>query len=193
MQRRGQKERRDTLPAPGVAPSTARLRASLLLPGPVWIAQAVDASRQALCAFLTMEADPSALGPWVLGPYREATRFATSTPSVAGRPEGAATILAAQRKSARVIEAASRGTEALVSELPPVVHIRPAHDRFGGRGFVPFDAAGTPLVVKVVALALADYFTRPEEFLAHEYATGARLLRRISGEMCAMAVGESKR
>jgi hypothetical protein len=156
----------------------------LLLPGTVGIGQAADAARHALCALLTMKADPSDLGLWLAGPYREATRFAASLQSVARRPEDAASILAAQRKAARVIDAASRGSDALVSVLPPVVHVRPAHDRFGGRGFVPFDVAGAPLVDKAMALALADYFTRPDEFLAHEFATGATPLRRISGEMC---------
>ncbi|HEY8087802.1 MAG TPA: hypothetical protein VIF09_08155 [Polyangiaceae bacterium] len=158
-----------------------------MLPGTVGVGQAADAARAALCALLAMKADPDDLVAWLAGPYREATRFATSVPPVARRPEEASSILAAQRKAARLIDAASRGSEALVRELPSVVHIRPACDRFGGRGFVPVDVAGAPLAHKAVALALADYFTRPEEFLAHEYATGAMLLRRISGEMCAAA------
>ena len=187
MDRRQQMTRRDTLPSPRVATSSAPSRPSLLLPGAVGIAQAVDAARHALCSLLMMRADPGDLGQWLVGPYREATRFAAGVRSSARRSESAGSILAAQRKSARVIDAASRGSEALVRELPQVVHIRPAHDRFGGRGFIPFDVAGAPLIDKAVALALADYFSRPEEFLAHEYATGARLLRRISGEMCAVA------
>ena len=192
MYKRRPQERRDTLPAPGVTPSSTRVRASLLLPGTVSIVQAADASRQALCAFLTMAADPDALASWLAASYREATRFAASVPSAARPAEHAPTILAAQRRTARVVEAASRGAEALLGELPPVVHVRPAHDRFGGRGFVPFDVAGAPLVDKAIALALADYFTRPEEFLAHDIATGARQLRRISGEMCATAAGDRK-
>jgi hypothetical protein len=162
-------------------------RPSLLLPGTVGVGQAADAARQALCALLTMNADPDDLAPWLAGPYREATRFTSTVQSGARRREDAASILAAQRRSARVVDAASRGSEALVSVLPPVVHIRPAHDRFGGRGFVAFEVAGTPLIDKAVALALADYFTRPEEFLAHGYETAAAHLRRISGEMCAVA------
>ena len=135
-----------------------------------------------------MPTDPADLEHWFAGPYREATRFATSVLSVVRRREDAGSILAAQRKAARVIHAASRGSDALMSELPAVVHIRPAHDRFGGRGFVPFDVPGTSLVGKAVALALADYFTRPDEFLSDEYAGAATALRRISGEICTVAV-----
>jgi hypothetical protein len=164
-----------------------RSRPSLLLPGTVGIGQAADAARDALCALLTMKADPADLGPWLAGPYREATRFSATLQSGTRRREDAGSILAAQRRSARVVDAASRGSEALVRVLPSVVHIRPAHDRFGGRGFVAFDVAGAPLIDKAVALALADYFTRPEEFLAREHETAATLLRRISGEMCAVA------
>jgi hypothetical protein len=189
MVARQQSMRHSTLPAPGVASAS---RPSLRLPGTVGIGQAVDAARDALCALLTMKTDPNDLGAWLSGPYREATRFATSLQSVERRPESASSILAAQRKSARVIDAASRGSESLVRELRPVIHIRPAHDLFGGRGFVPFDVAGASLVDKALALALADYFTRPEEFLAHEYATGAALLRRISGEMCAVGAADRK-
>jgi len=160
-------------------------RPSLLLPGTVGVGQAADAARDALCALLTMKADPADLEPWLAGPYRQATRFAASLQSGIQRREDAASIIAAQRRSARVVDAASRGSEALVRVLPPVVHIRPAHDRFGGRGFIAFDVAGAPLIDK--AVALADYFTRPEEFLARDYESGAALLRRISGEVCAVA------
>jgi hypothetical protein len=160
-------------------------RPSLLLPGTVGIGQAADAARDALCALLTMKADPGNLGQWLAGPYRQATRFAMGLQSGTRHHEDAGSIVAAQRRSARVVDAASRGSEALMKVLPAVVHIRPAHDLFGGRGFVAFEVAGAPLIDKAVALALADYFTRPEEFLARGYETAAMLLRRISGEMCA--------
>ncbi len=161
-------------------------RPSLLLPGTVGIGQAADAARDALCALLTMKADPGDLGSWLAGPYRQATRFAAGLESSRRRREDVGSIIAAQRRSARVVDAASRGSEALMKVLPAVVHIRPAHDRFGGRGFVAFDVAGAPLIDKAVALALADYFTRPEEFLTCEYETPATHLRRISGVMCAV-------
>jgi len=174
-------------------PSVHLLRSSLQLPGSVGIAQAVDAARDALCALLTMRPDPHELRRWLAGPYREATRFATKKAAAARRAEDEGSILAAQRRSARVIEVAGRGSEALLRVIPAVVHIRPAHDRFGGRGFVPLDVSGLPLVDKAMALALADYFTRPDEFLAHGYATAATPLRRISSEMCAIAVAPEKR
>jgi hypothetical protein len=179
---------RDTLPAPGNAQSEPAPRPSLLLPKMVGISQAADAARHALCALLTMPTHPTDLEQWFAGPYREATRFTTGVLSVARRREDSSSILAAQRKAARVIYAASRGSDALVGELPAVVHIRPAHDRFGGRGFVPFDVPGNGLVGKAVALALADYFTRPDEFLSGEYEGAAAVLRRISGEICKVAL-----
>jgi hypothetical protein len=163
-------------------------RPSLLLPGTVGIGQAADAARDALCALLTMKADPGELGLWLAGPYRQATRFAVGLQSSLRRREDAGSIIAAQRRAARVVDAASHGSEALLKVLPPVVNIRSAHDRFGGRGFVAFDVAGSSLIDKAVALALADYFTRPEEFLARDYETPATLLRRISGVMCAVGV-----
>jgi hypothetical protein len=187
MDRRRPKTR-DTLPAPGNPRSAPASRPSLLLPGMVGIGQAADAARHALCTFLTMPVDPTDLEQWFAGAYREATRFATNVLSVARRREDSSSILAAQRKAARIIHAASRGSDALVGELPTVVHIRPAHDRFGGRGFVPFDVPGTALLGKAVALALADYFTRPDEFLSDEYAGAAAVLRRISGEICTVAL-----
>ena len=140
-----------------------------------------------------MKPDPRELGQWLVGPYRHATRFATKTAPAARRTEDEASIVEAQRRSARVIDAAGRGSEALVRVLPAVIHIRPAHDRFGGRGFVPLDVAGALLVDKAMALALADYFTRPDEFLAHEFAAAAAPLRRISSEMCKVAAAPEKR
>jgi len=190
MNRRQQATSSHNPPTPRVPPSPLQSRPSLALPGSIGIGQAVNAARHALCALLTMKPNPGELGSWLAGPYREATRFAKIIPSIARSPEDAASMLAAQRKAARVIDTASHGSDALVRELPPVVHIRPAHDRFGGRGFVPFEVVGAPLVDKAMALALADYFTRPEEFLAHEYAPGVRLLRRISGELCAVGAAD---
>jgi hypothetical protein len=174
--------------------ASARLaRPSLLLPGTVGIAQALDTARHALCALLTMDPDPTGLQQWLVGPYREATQFGTKPQPVAMRSENAESILSAQRKTARLIEIAARGGEALVKILPAVVHIRAAHDRFGGKGFVPLDVPGAPLVDKAIALALADYFTRPDEFLAHDYSTAATPLRRISSEMCAVSDASEKR
>jgi hypothetical protein len=53
--------------------------------------------------------------------------------------------------------------------------------------------AGARLVDKAMGLALADYFTRPDEFLAQEFATRAAPLRRISSEMCAMPAAAKER
>jgi len=156
-------------------------RTSILLPGTVGISQAADAARHALCTFLSLDATaPRALGQWLARPYREATRFGANTRSVALASEIAPVIVEAQRTMAQVIEAAAGGAEALVEFLPAIVHVRPAHDRFGGRGFVPFEVPHASLVERTIALALADYLTRPDDFLGHGFAAAASPLRRIS-------------
>jgi hypothetical protein len=158
----------------------------------VGIAQALDACRQAVCALLVLPPEPDQVTQWLAGPYHEATRFAGKARSIVRRtvppPEAAAEaadVVDAQRRTARLIEAAGRGGDALVRLLPAVVLIRPAHDGFGGRGVVPFDAPRATLVDRALSLALADYLTRPEDFLAQDYPTSAASLRRLSQQLCA--------
>lgn len=158
-------------------------KTSLLLPGTTGIAQAVDEARRALCAFLELDAEPRALAAWLEHPYREATRFCPAGRAFVRTDAIVPTIVDAQRSVARLIEAAAQGGDALARRLPAVVRIRAAHDRFGGKGFVPFDAPGSRLVDRAVALVLADYLTRPDDFLAHGYPTAASHLLRISGSM----------
>ena len=168
-------------------------RPSLLLPQTIGIAETADVVRRALSLFLRMPPDPHELETWFLGPYREATRFAPKPATVVLPTELGPDILEAQRKTARIIDAAGRGSDSLVGLLPEVVHVRPAHDHFGGRGLIPFDVPGAALVDKTIALAMADYLTRPDDFLAQEYSTGASPLRRISSMMCAVATAEKRR
>jgi hypothetical protein len=164
-------------------------RHSLLLPQTIGIGEAADVARRALCLFLRMPPDPHELEAWFMGAYREATRFGPRATTSALPTERAPEILVAQRSTARVIEAAAGGSEALVKILPDVVHILPAHDHFGGRGLVPFEVHGA-LIDKTIALAMADYLTRPDDFLAQGYPTGASPLRRISSMMCAVEAEE---
>jgi hypothetical protein len=160
---------------------------SVPLPAAVGIAQALDASRVALCALLVLRPEPLDLKDWLAGPYYQAARFAGKLSSIGGCQGDPSDIVDAQKRTARIIEVAGRGGDALVKLLPAVVHIRPAHDRFGGRGFVPLDVRGAPLFDRALSLALADYFTRPDDFLAHDYPTSAAALRRLSRELCTAA------
>ncbi len=163
-------------------------RPSLLLPGTVGISQALDEARHALCSLLKMEPDPRHLERWLIGAYHDATSFCPRSAAALPTTETPQTILEAQRNTARIIQAAAEGAEALVELLPPIVSARAAHDRFGGRGFVPFDALGSSLFDKAVALVMADYLTRPDDFLAHGFSTSAAPLRRISGTIMRQAL-----
>ena len=44
------------------------------------------------------------------------------------------------------------------------MHVRPAHDVYGNHGFVPLDQARMRLPDRVLALLVADYLTRPDDF-----------------------------
>lgn len=147
-------------------------RPSILLPGAVRITHAVDAARYALWVFLRMDAQPRALEQWLARPYREAMRFGASTRALSlGTEETDVSILEAQRATVGVIEAAASGARTLTDLLPSRVHVVRAQDRDGGRGFLPIDVPGASLFDKVLALALADYLTRPADFLTYRYVS----------------------
>jgi len=63
------------------------------------------------------------------------------------------------------LAAGRRGIDELVALLPPIVHVEPAHDTLGNRGFVPIDGPNMLLVDRVLALLVADYLTRPNDYL----------------------------
>lgn len=147
-------------------------RPSILLPGAVRITHAVDAARYALWVFLRTDAQPRALEQWLARPYREAMRFGASTRARSpGTEETDASILEAQRATVGIIEAAASGSQTLTDLLPSRVHVVRAQDRDGGRGFLPIDVPGASLFDKVLALALADYLTRPADFLTYRYVS----------------------
>ncbi len=145
---------------------------SIALPRHVSLAQVADASRDAVRAFLELDATKPTLAAWLRGPYREATRFGPRrmvTPPSEGNTEPRGAIVAAAQAEVTAavrMALAARATEDLVRKLPPVVHIVPAHDTSGARGFVPIDAQGGRLADRVIALVLADYLTRPRDFVA---------------------------
>jgi len=148
---------------------------SIALSPPVTLTQVADRSREAVRAFLGLTPSKTALADWLRGPYYEATRFGprrlvTSSAEVA-RPElaGTSAIVAGAQDEVRaaVREAMeARSAADLVRRLPPVVHVVRAHDASGTCGFIPIDARGGRLADRVVALVLADYLTRPTDFVA---------------------------
>jgi len=148
---------------------------SVALEGRVVVGEAADASRRAVRAFLTMEPDKLSLSAWLVGPYREATRFGpcrirrTDSDAPLGEPHTTATNIEALVTMSKTVviaalEAAQRGIDDLVELLPPVVQVERAHDVYGNRGFIPIDGPRMRLVDRVLALLVADYLTRPDDF-----------------------------
>lgn len=158
---------------------------SIALPQAIMLVHVVDAARLATRGFLALSPTKAALSDWLHGPYREATRFGPRrlvTPPVASADmrDTAAIVASAQDEVRESIRTALRTakTEDLVRRLPPVVHIVPAHDVTGACGFIPIDAQGGRLADRVTALVLADYLTRPRDFIEHPLVEE----RRLSGE-----------
>jgi hypothetical protein len=156
---------------------------SIALPGHVAMEEVVEASRRAVQAFLAMDPDKPSLAAWLLGPYHEATSF---LPRRNGRLHSAEAAGAHHTTPANIqdlvsmtqtvivaaLDAARRGVDDLVELLPPVVQVRPAHDVYGDHGFVPLDQEHLRLVDRVLALVVADYLTRPEDFLRDRPTSG---------------------
>jgi hypothetical protein len=137
--------------------------------------EAADASRRAVRVFLAMEPDKLSLSAWLVGPYREATcfgprRFRQTDPHApSGQHHTTANNIEDLVTMSRTVviaalEAAQHGIDALLELLPPVVQVEPAHDANGNHGFIPIDLARMRLVDRVLALLVADYLTRPDDF-----------------------------
>jgi hypothetical protein len=149
---------------------------SVALQGRIVMQEAADASRRAVRAFLALEPDKVSLSDWLVGPYREATCFGprrirrahpqappglhhTTPTNIEDLVTMAKTVVVA------ALAAAQRGIDDFVELLPPVVQVVPAHDEYGNHGFIPIDGARGRLVDRVLALVVADYLTRPNDFL----------------------------
>lgn len=145
---------------------------SVALPSQVTLVQVVDAARAAVRAFVELRTSRVALATWLHGPYQEATRFGprrlmtSLVPESAGDLEGIISHAQDEVRSFIATAIRSQSTDALLRKLPRVVHIVPAHDVTGANGFIPIDTQGGPLADRVIALALADYLTRPADFVA---------------------------
>ncbi len=133
-----------------------------------------DASRAAIEQFLALDPlDKLALSQWLVGPYRTAVSDAPKRVHVTSsgefhRVEQLASIVSnAQVILDQAIAAASTpGAEGLLVLLPPTVDVVPVHDAYGARGFAPMDVAHAKLATRLLALLLADYLTRPDDYIA---------------------------
>jgi hypothetical protein len=168
------------------------MRPSLKLPPGTVVLDVADAARDAVEEFLAIDPkDKHALSRWLIGPYRKATHFAPrrldggSAANVVSPLSVAEIVAHAQAEVADAIEAASEpGAERLLARIPDMVDVIPVHDAFGGRGFAPQDVAHARLATRLLALLLADYLTRPDDFVASH---GRGRARRPSVRMLALA------
>ena len=156
----------------------------------------------AVRSFLAMEPEKRALSAWLLGPYQDATAFCARRHGHSSPPRpdsvpppgplhGVAELVVGAKHAVReAVDAAlgPNGSEVLIRLLPPVVHLAAVHDVYGGHGFVPMDVARTKLTDRVLSLIVADYLTRPDDFLSH--FGGAT--RRRSGVMRAMDLPDAE-
>jgi hypothetical protein len=126
-----------------------------------------------------MAPDDLSLSEWLGGPYRDATCFGPRrarsqhphSPSSGLAPLTSVEDLVKTAKAAVVaaLGAAQRGIDELVALLPPIVHVAPAHDELGNRGFIPIDGANMRLADRVLALLVADYLSRPNDYLPNRH------------------------
>jgi len=150
------------------------MRPSLELPRGRTVLDVADTARVAIDSFLAIDPnDKAALSQWLIGPYRRAVAFAPKRVFSSSRGGGSVTQLAlasvvadAQTLLRRALEGASQpGAEALLELVPRVVDVIPVHDTHGGHGFAPQDVAHAKLASRVLVLLLADYLTRPDEYV----------------------------
>jgi hypothetical protein len=169
------------------------MRPSLKLPEGTVVLDVADACRDALEDFLAIDPnDKHALSRWLIGPYRRATLFAPRSLSMGGREAHAVSPISvteivdhAQREINGAIDAAAEpGAERLLARIPDVIDVIPVHDVHGGRGFAPQDVPHARLATRVLALLLADYLTRPDDYVARR---GPGRPRRPSVRMLALA------
>jgi signal transduction histidine kinase len=163
-------------PGPEIAVQVALMRRnpSVALRRPFVLQEAADASRDALRAFLAMDPGELSLSDWLAGPYRNATCFGSrrvrsqasyAPPGIPPQASVEDLVTMAKTVVVAALAAGRRGIDELVALLPPIVHVEPAHDTLGNRGFVPIDGPNMLLVDRVLALLVADYLTRPNDYL----------------------------
>ncbi len=138
----------------------------------VW--DVADASREAVERFLLLAPTKLELACWLRGPYRRATSFVphslrslTSNEQPLPPREVADVIHHAQCAARHSMAAAlSPGAEGLARSLPEVLKLAEVIDVQGDVGYAPVDVPCC-LADRVLALIVAEYLTRPEEFIAN--------------------------
>lgn len=138
----------------------------------VTVFDVADASREAVERFLILAPTKLELAAWLRGPYRRATSFVphslrslTANEHPLGPKDVADVIHHAQCAARQAMAAAlSPGAEGLARSLPDVLKLAEIVD---GQGAVGFAAVDLPccLADRVLALIVAEYLTRPEEFV----------------------------
>jgi hypothetical protein len=139
-----------------------------------------------------MEPDELSLSDWLAGPYREATCFGPRRPRSQrpSAPPGVTPLATVEDlvKTAKnvilvALGAAQRGIDELVQVLPPIVHVEAAHDAFGNRGFIPIDGANMRLSDRALALLVADYLSRPNDYLPDRHPLSGDDVAQPASEM----------
>ncbi len=170
------------------------MRPLLNLPEGTVVLDVARATREAIERFLALEpTDKHGLARWLLGPYHGATRFAPrrlratthETLHGAAVPLSVGELVAhAQNALCDAIDAASEpGSERLLAMLPDTLDVIPVRDALDERGFAAQDVAHRRLAERTMTLLLADYLTRPDEFVAKG---GPGAARRPSVRMLAL-------
>jgi len=131
-----------------------------------------DASHDAVQRFLWMPPSKVELAKWLRGTYRRATSFVPhSLRSLTAREQPLTdddisdVIHHAQCAARQAIAATlSPGAEGIARSLPPVLKLAEIADVQGGTGFAAVDQPCC-LADRLLALIVAEYLTRPEEFV----------------------------
>jgi hypothetical protein len=152
----------------------------------VSVMDVADASREAVERFLQLAPTKAELGAWLRGIYRRATSFIPQpVRSLAVREHSlddgdvADVVHHAQCAARQAIAAAiSPGAEGIARSLPDVLHLAAITDMYGGCGFTAVDTNAACLADRVLALIVAEYLTRPDEFI--ESAASFRPIRSAS-------------
>jgi hypothetical protein len=138
----------------------------------VTVNDVADASRVAIECFLLLAPTKAELAAWLRGPYRRATAFVphslrSLTPAEQPLSAGdVSDVIHHAQCAARQAMAAtlSPGAEGLARSLPPVLKLAEVIDSQGATGFAAVDFPCC-LADRVLALIVAEYLTRPEEFI----------------------------
>jgi hypothetical protein len=139
----------------------------------VSVMDVADATREAVEGFLDLAPTKAELMRWLRGTYRRATSFVPQSlrslsilEQALSDADVADVVHHAQCAARQAIAAAvSPGAEGIARSLPDVLHLAAVTDMYGGCGFAPVDTSAVCLADRVLALIVAEYLTRPDEFI----------------------------